>query len=57
VTSEAELDGLTYARADNERLTGLGELEGVTWGRNAAHLARACWQRPFRMYIHADLLI
>ena len=55
-TSEEELAGLTHARAANARLSGL-ELEGVTWGRNAAHLARACWQRPFRAYIHADLLV
>jgi hypothetical protein len=55
-TSREELDGITHARADNDRLSGL-TLEGATWGRNAAHLARACWQRPFRMYIHADTLI
>jgi hypothetical protein len=57
VTSREALDALTYADALNERLTGLGELDGVAWGRNAAHLARATWQRPFRMYIHADLLV
>ncbi len=55
--SQEELDGLTHARADSRRLTDMGPLEGVTWGRNAAHLARACWQRPFRMYIHADTLV
>jgi hypothetical protein len=55
--SQEELDGLTHARADSPRLTAMGPLEGVTWGRNAAHLARACWQRPFRMYIHADTLV
>jgi hypothetical protein len=57
VASREELDGLTHARADSERLTTMGPREGITWGRNAAHLARACWQRPFRMYIHADTLI
>jgi hypothetical protein len=58
VTSQEALDALTHADALNERLTGLGELEdGIAWGRNAAHLARATWQRPFRMYIHADLLV
>jgi hypothetical protein len=56
-TSQEELDTLTHARADSPRLTTMGPLEGVTWGRNAAHLARACWQRPFRMYIHADTLV
>jgi hypothetical protein len=55
--SQEELDGLAHARADSTRLTDMGPLEGVTWGRNAAHLARACWQRPFRMYIHADTLV
>lgn len=56
-TSQADLDGLSHARADSPRLTRMGSLEGVTWGRNAAHLARACWQRPFRMYIPADTLV
>ncbi len=56
-TSQEELDGLTHARADSPRLTAMGPLEGATWGRNSAHLARACWQRPFRMYIHADTLV
>jgi hypothetical protein len=56
VSSRDELDALTHARADNERLAGL-TINGITWGENAAHLARACWQRPFRMYIHADLLV
>jgi hypothetical protein len=57
VRSQEALDALVHAPAESERLVGLGELDGVTWGRNAAHLARACWQRPFRMYIHADLLV
>jgi hypothetical protein len=57
VTSQEALDALTHADALNDRLRGLGELDGIAWGRNAAHLARATWQRPFRMYIHADLLV
>ncbi|MGI8332711.1 hypothetical protein ACRYCC_22390 [Actinomadura scrupuli] len=57
VASREELEELTHARADSARLTAMGPLEGITWGRNSAHLARACWQRPFRMYIHADTLI
>ena len=57
VESQEALDALTHARADNERLVALEELHGTTWGYNAAHMARACWQRPFRMLIHADLLV
>jgi hypothetical protein len=57
VTSENELDALTYARADNPRLVAVGELNKTTWGLNSAHMARATWQRPFRMLIPADLLV
>jgi hypothetical protein len=57
VSNQEELDALTHADAEASRLVAAGELDGVTWGRNAAHLARAVWQRPFRMYIHADLLV
>jgi len=58
VSSQAELDSLTHARSDKVRLAGvtLGK-PGVTWGRNSAHQARATWQRPFRMLIHASRLI
>lgn len=30
---------------------------GLTWGHNAAHMAAITWQRPFRLYIHADRLL
>jgi hypothetical protein len=56
VSSREELRALTHARATGTRIDGL-ELDGTTWGRNAAHMARATWQRPFRMLIDADLLI
>jgi hypothetical protein len=56
VASQAELDALTHARATGLRLADF-TLDDTTWGRNAAHIARATWQRPFRMLIHADLLI
>jgi hypothetical protein len=56
VGSEEELELLTHARADNERLAGL-ELFETTWGFNSAHMARATWQRPVRMYIHPELLV
>ena len=56
VHDQAELDALTHARAGDGRLAGF-ELGGTTWGFNAAHQARATWQRPFRMYIHAELLV
>ena len=32
-------------------------LDGLTWGRNAAHMAAITWQRPYRVLIHADLLL
>lgn len=57
VGSQEELDSLIHARTDNPRLAALGELHGTTWGYNGAHVARATWQRPFRMLIHADLLV
>jgi hypothetical protein len=56
VASQQDLDALPHARATGVRIDGL-QLDGATWGKNAAHLARATWQRPFRMSIHADLLI
>ena len=56
VADQKQLDALTHATATGSRLDGLS-LEGATWGRNAAHQARATWQRPFRMLIHAERLI
>jgi hypothetical protein len=32
-------------------------LDGLTWGQNAAHMAAITWQRPYRVLIHADLLL
>lgn len=57
VDSQTELDRLRHARADSTRLAAMAPIDGVTWGRNSAHLARACWQRPFRMYIRAATLV
>jgi hypothetical protein len=54
VDSRGELDALTHAPAEHPRL---GTIDGVTWGRNSAHQARASWQRPFRMLIPASTLI
>jgi hypothetical protein len=54
--SEADLALLTHASAGKGALKGLA-LDGATWGRNSADMARACWQRPFRMLIHADTLV
>jgi hypothetical protein len=56
VDSQAQLDALTHAPVDGARLAGF-TLDGTTWGENSAHQARATWQRPFRMLIHADALI
>ncbi|HMI82546.1 MAG TPA: hypothetical protein VK550_00565 [Polyangiaceae bacterium] len=56
VASQAELDALTHARTDAVRLAGV-ELGGTTWGQSSAHQARATWQRPFRMLVHAQRLI
>jgi hypothetical protein len=55
--SQQELDALTHARATGTPIDGLELDDGTTWGRNAAHMARAVWQRPFRMLFHADTLI
>ena len=57
VNSQAELDALTYARADNARMATVPPLNQTTWGFNSAHMARATWQRPFRMLIPADQLV
>ncbi|MCI0634408.1 MAG: hypothetical protein L0206_10920, partial [Actinobacteria bacterium] len=56
VESQIELDALTHATAGDGNLHGV-TIGGTTWGYNAAHMARATWQRPYRMLIHADLLI
>jgi hypothetical protein len=53
---KAALDALTHAPIDVDWLT-TATVPGATWGRNAAHMARACWQRPFRMFIPADQLV
>jgi hypothetical protein len=53
--SERALAGLTHAPADVPWLAS-APIPGASWGRNGAHMARACWQRPFRMYIPADQL-
>lgn len=29
----------------------------LSWGHNSAHMAAITWQRPFRLYIHADRLL
>lgn len=55
VASRSELEDLTHARATGTRLDDV-DMEGTVWGRNAAHVAAATWQRPFRLYVHADLL-
>ncbi|HVD29054.1 MAG TPA: hypothetical protein VNC79_11235 [Mycobacteriales bacterium] len=34
-----------------------GAPEGASWGRNAAHLAAITYQRPYRVLLHADLLL
>ena len=55
VKGEKALADLTHAPVD---VTWLADkpIDGATWGRNAAHMARACWQQSFRMYIPADQL-
>lgn len=57
VAREAAYAGLDHIRlADTPWLDGV-ELEGVTWGRNSAHMAAITFQRPFRFIIPADQLI
>ena len=55
VTGEKALAELTHTPVDVTWLAGK-PIENTTWGRNAAHMARACWQQSFRMYIPADQL-
>ena len=56
-TDAKQLAGLTHAPVDVDWLTGAtNEIEGSTWGENAAHIARACWQQPFRIYFPGDQL-
>lgn len=56
VDDRDELDALTHAPAEHDRLAAVTDT-AATWGTNSAHNARACWQRPFRMLIHASDLI
>jgi len=58
VPPRGNLDDLSHAVAS----TPLPEpapqtLGGLTWGHNAAHMAAITWQRPFRLYVHADQLL
>ena len=54
---EATYSGLTHIRlADTPWLDGV-ELDGLTWGRNSAHMAGITFQRPFRLIIPAAQLI
>jgi hypothetical protein len=52
------LDDITHAvaRTPLPRRTP-ATLDGLSWGRNAAHMAAITWQRPYRVLIHADLLL
>ena len=53
--SEAQLARLTHAPVDVDWLT-RAPIEDTTWGANAAHMARATYQQPFRIYFPADQL-
>jgi hypothetical protein len=52
---EKALAGLTHAPVDVDWLSA-APIEDTTWGHNAAHMARACLQSPFRIYFPADRL-
>jgi hypothetical protein len=49
------LADLTHAPVDVDWLT-RAAIEETTWGQNAAHMARACHQQPFRIYFPGDQL-
>jgi hypothetical protein len=50
-------DGLAHIRfADAPWLDG-HELDGLTWGRNSAHMAGITFQQPFRFIVPAAQLI
>jgi hypothetical protein len=53
VADESALAALTYAPADVAWPAGTS-IDGTTWGGNAAHMARACYQAPFCIYFPAD---
>ena len=55
---EKALAGLTHAPVDVAWLA-RAPIDGddTSWGRNAAHMARACYQAPFRIYFPADRLV
>jgi hypothetical protein len=55
----ATFEKLTYVRADDPRLAGksIPPGAGVTWGANAAHMARIALQRAYRIAIHASAML
>ena len=52
-----ELRSIQYASTNP--LPGLTDqtIDGTTWAYNASHMAHICFQKPFRMLMHADTLI
>lgn len=50
----AELESMTYVPAGGRLLAEAWTADGIEWGKNAAHVAAATWQRPVRIAFHAD---
>jgi hypothetical protein len=58
VPPNGSLEDITHAVARDRLPTRTpATLESLTWGRNAAHMAAITWQLPYRVLIHADLLL
>jgi hypothetical protein len=58
VPPNGSLDDITHAVAGDPLPSRTpATLDSLTWGRNAAHMAAITWQRPYRVLIHADLLL
>ncbi|MGE0449065.1 MAG: hypothetical protein AB7Q29_05710 [Vicinamibacterales bacterium] len=57
VPPQGSIEALTHVNSGSLPIRTPRTIDGVTWGRNAAHMAAITWQRPFRLYVHADRLL
>lgn len=57
VENGGALADLHYAEAHKSLPRADIKTSPLVWGYNAAHMAAITWQRPFRLYIHANRLL
>jgi hypothetical protein len=58
VAKNASIERMTHAAANAPLPRAPTSPTGkLTWGRNASHMAAITWQKPFRLYVHADRLL